>query len=130
MKKKVFILLVFFINISYFCFAQSSGSSKAEELQVKYFTKELSLTPDESNKLWPVYNNYRNEIVSARKEIKDDPIKLDERVVSIRKKYKNDFKSILGSDDRVNKLFIVEKNFVEILRNELIKRGEQENLIP
>ena len=86
-------------------------------------TKELQLTSEESEKLWPVYNNYRNEIKAIRKEDQTDQIILEEKVLNIRKKYKDDFKSILGTDERVNKLFVAEKNFREMLRKELIKRN-------
>lgn len=127
MKKKIFILLVIFINISYFCFAQTSDNSKAEAVQQAYFIKELSLTTEESTKLWPIYNNYRNEIATAKKDNKDDRIKMEEQVVTIRKKYKNDFKSVLGSDERANKLFVVEKNFNDLLRDELMRRKKQED---
>jgi len=124
MKKKFTLILVVFLNISYFCFAQGSQSTKkADSVQVEYLTKELQLTSEESEKLWPVYNNYRNEIKAIRKEDQNDQIILEEKVLNIRKKYKDDFKSILGTDERVNKLFVAEKNFREMLRKELIKRN-------
>src|SRR6478672_7256036 len=124
MKKKCTLILVVFLNISYFCFAQGSQSTKkADSVQVEYLTKELQLNSEESEKLWPVYNNYRNEIKAIRKEDQNDQIVLEEKVLNIRKKYKDDFKSILGTDERVNKLFVAEKNFREMLRKELIKRN-------
>lgn len=83
----------------------------------------MELTPEESEKLWPVYNNYKNEIKSIRKDDQSDQIALEEKVLNIRKKYKDDFKTILGTDERVNKLFVAEKNFMEMLRKELIKRN-------
>jgi phosphoglycolate phosphatase-like HAD superfamily hydrolase len=87
-----------------------------------YITKELALTEGEAERLWTVYNNYKNEIRSAKGETGDDQIKLAEAVLNIRKKYKNDFKKILGSDQRVNKLFVAEKGFMKILQNELRNR--------
>jgi phosphoglycolate phosphatase-like HAD superfamily hydrolase len=87
-----------------------------------YITKELALTEGEAERLWPVYNNYKNEIRSAKGETGDDQIKLAEAVLNIRKKYKNEFKKILGSDQRVNKLFVAEKGFMKILQNELRNR--------
>ncbi len=61
MKKKVILLLIFCINIGYICFAQSVDpkAKKVEELQKAYFTEELTLTPEESAKFFPIYNNYR-----------------------------------------------------------------------
>ena len=124
MKKRISLLLAIFINISYFCYSQvgEGNNKKAEALQIAYLTKELSLTAEESQKFWPVYNNYTAEIKSARKD-KEDQLALEEKVLNTRKKYKDEFKRILGSDDRVNQLFVAEKNFRDILRKELIKRG-------
>ncbi len=125
MKIKLTLLLVIFINISYFCFAQAPQNVKrVDSLQLEYLTKEVELTPEESEKLLPIYNNYKNEIKNiTAKEDQSDPLVLDEKVLNIRKKYKDDFKSILGTDERVSKLFLAEKNFREMLRKELIKRN-------
>lgn len=123
MKKKLTLILVLLINNYYFCFSQPPQNGKrADSLQVEYITKELVLTPEESDKLWPVYNNYKNEIKSIRTANQNDQIELEEKVLNIRKKYKDDFKTILGTDERVNKLFVAEKSFKEMLRKELIKR--------
>jgi hypothetical protein len=124
MEKKFALVLAILVSINYFCYSQppESNFKKADSVQVEYLTKELALTSEESAKFWPVYNSYRNEIKSIRKENKSDQIALEEQVLNIRKKYKDDFKKILGSDERVNKLFVSEKNFKEMLRKELIKR--------
>ncbi len=123
MKKKLTLILVVLINNYYFCFSQPPQNVKrADSLQVEYITKEVGLTSEESDKLWPVYNNYKNEIKGIRKDNQDDQIELEEKILNIRKKYKDDFKTILGTYERVNKLFVAEKNFTEMLRKELIKR--------
>ena len=130
MKKKLTLILVVLINNYYFCFSQPAQNvKKADSVQVEYLTKELQLTSEESEKLWPVYNNYKNDIKNIKKEDQSDQIVLEEKVLNIRKKYKDDFKGILGSDERVNKLFVAEKNFKEMLRKELIQRRikRQEN---
>ncbi len=59
MKKKLILLLVFCINISYICFAQPADAraKKVEGIQKAYLTEELSLTPEESTKFIPIYNN-------------------------------------------------------------------------
>jgi len=124
MKKKLSVLLVILLNINYFCYAQAqeANSKKVDSLQVAYFTEKLALTPDESEKFWPVYNNYKNEIKVVRKDSESDPIALEEKILNIRKKYKNDFKKILETDDRVNKVYVLEKDFRDMLRNELLDR--------
>ena len=128
MKKKLVVLLAIFLNINYFCYSQVQEgiSTKVDSLQVEYFNKELALTSDESEKFWPLYNNYKNEMKSARKENENDPIALEEKILNIRKKYKTDFKKILESDDRVNKVYVLEKSFRDMLRDELLKRQGKE----
>lgn len=124
MKKKWILLLVIFVNISYICYSQVQEGSvkKVKSVQNEYFTKELVLTSEEGEKFWPLYKSYKSEIRAARKEFKADQIVLEEKVLNIRKKYKAEFKNVLGSDDRVNKLFVVERNFKEILKQELLQR--------
>ena len=126
MKKKLTLLLVIFININYFCFAQApeGNSKKAETALNAYLTKELALTPEEAEKFWPIYNSYSNEIRSAIKDYGNDQLKLEEKLLGIRKKYKNDFKKVLGTDERVNNVFVSEKKFKEMLKEELRERNK------
>ena len=124
MKKKLSILLAILLNINYFCYvqAQEVNSKKIDSLQSVYFTEKLVLTPDESEKFWPVYSNYKNEIKTVKKENESDRIAAEEKILNVRKKYKVDFKKILGDDDRVNKVYVLEKEFRDMLRDELIDR--------
>ena len=124
MKKKISLTLLILINITYFCYSQPPVKrfEKAEAALVSYLTTELSLTSEESQKFFPIYKTYHEEIRSVRKEEKGDQIELEEKVLNIRKKYRDDFKKVLGSDERVTKLLVAEKNFRELLRKELMKR--------
>lgn len=126
MMKKFIVLLVVFININYFCNAQDANSKKIDSLQIEYFNKELELSQEESDKFWPVYNTYKNEIKNTRKESESDPIVLEEKILNIRKKYRGDFKKILESEDRVNKVYVLEKSFRDMLRDELLKRQSKD----
>ncbi|MEJ7674405.1 MAG: hypothetical protein WKF59_17340 [Chitinophagaceae bacterium] len=125
-------MLVFCINISYFCFAQpaDAGAKKVEEIQKAYLTEELSLTPEESTKFFPIYNNYREELKNIKKDKGNDEIEYAEQVLTIRKKYRIQFKEVLGTDDRVNKIFVAEKNFKKILEEELDKRKRNDQEKP
>ncbi len=134
MEKKVFLLLAFCINIGYICFGQTpdAGAKKVEEIQKAYLTEELSLTPEESTKFFPIYNSYREELKTIKKDKGNDEIEYAEQVLAIRKKYRVQFKEVLGTDDRVNKIFLAEKNFKKILEEELDKRkrNDQEKTAP
>ncbi len=87
-----------------------------------FFWEELSLTPEESTKLFPIYNSYREELKTIKKDKGNDEIEYAEQVLTVRKKYKAQFKEVLGTDERVNKMFLAEKNFKKILEEELDKR--------
>jgi len=127
--KKILLSTLILLNISYFCFAQGENrKNRIEAIQIAYLTKELSLTSDEAQKFWPVYNEYRDEMMAARKETREDEVLFEEKVVNVRKKYKGEFKKVLGTDQRVNQVFVAEKSFREMLRKELMKRrGKSES---
>ena len=128
--KKILLLTLFLLNINYFCYSQvNNRKNNIEAIQIAYLTRELSLSPDEAQKFWPIYNEYRDELLAVRKEVRDDEIMYEEKVVNIRKKYKTDFKKVLETDLRVNQVFVAEKSFRELLRKELMKRrGNRESL--
>jgi hypothetical protein len=122
--KKILLYTLFFINISYFCFGQTDKKDRLESIQIAFLTKELSLTPEEAQKFWPVYNDYKAELAQARKASREDEVEFEEKVLTVRKKYKGEFKKVLDSDERANEVFVAEKNFREMLRKELQKRQD------
>ena len=121
--KKFFIILFLFTYSVCYCNAQTqSKDDKVEAVRVAYITSQLNLTPEEAQKFWPVYNKYFNEIKKAKQDNPDDVLAFQEAVVNIRKKYKGDFKTVLGSDERVNKVYTIEPQFHKMLNNELKNR--------
>lgn len=95
-----------------------------EVLKVAYFTKHLSLTTEEAEKFWPMYNSYTGEVKKARQDNKEDILAFEEAVLNIRKKYKGELKKILVTDDRVNKALLAEREFMNVVRKELQQRME------
>jgi hypothetical protein len=93
-----------------------------EALKVAFMTKHLNLTIDEAQKFWPAYNACFEELKKARQEKKEDILAFEEAALNIRKKYKNDFKKALGSDERVNKAMGADRAFMGMLREELENR--------
>jgi hypothetical protein len=110
----------------YFCIAQpGKGQGQiAEAIKVAFITKELNLTTEEAQKFWPVYNNYFTEIRQARQSNKSDEIAFDEAVISVKKKYRPEFKKVLNDDERVNRIFTLDKRFKDLLRKELQQRRQ------
>lgn len=129
---KIFLIIINLLFLhSYICVAQTQSvpsSTKAEDVKKAYMTKELNLTPEESDKFWPVYNNYFAEMKAARKQYLNDEVGFEERQVQIRKKYQSNFKNILNGNNRVNKVFTSEKNLKEMFRKELQNRQKNKRL--
>lgn len=94
-----------------------------EAIKVAYITKQLNLSAEEAQKFWPVHNAYMAELKKARQENKMAELAFEEQALSIRKKYNNDFKKILNAEDRVNTVFKLDRNFNDMMRQEMMKRG-------
>jgi len=102
------------------------SKENVEALKVAFITKHLNLNAEEAQKFWPAYNACFEELKKARQEKKDDVLAFEEAALNIRKKYKNDFKKALGSDERVNKAMGADRAFMSRIKDELQhRRGEQ-----
>lgn len=91
-------------------------------LKIAYITRELNLTTDEAQKFWPVYFTYFDELKKAKSDAKDDVIAFDEKVLLVKKKYIAEFKKVLVTDERANKVFLADRNFGSIIRKEIQNR--------
>ena len=98
------------------------SKNNIEALKIAYITRQLNLTPEEAEKFWPVHNIYFGELKKARKENLDNELVFEEKALNVRKKYNPDFRKILMSDERVNKMYKLEKDFNNELRKELMNR--------
>lgn len=112
------------INNSYICYGQKKEGlyKRAETLHAAYMTRELGLTSTEAEVFWSLYKSYFAEIKVALKSGANDQIALEEGLLNTRKKFKPEFKKVLGSDERVNKMFIAERKFRDLLNRELMNR--------
>ena len=120
---KQFILILLAITISLVGISQKGKMAQnVQGLKIAYITRELNLTTDEAQKFWPVYYTYFDELKNARQETKDDVIALDEKILVIKKKYNQEFKKVLGTDERANKVFLADRNFGAIIRKEILAR--------
>lgn len=132
MKTRILFTLSFVLLLTAFMHieAQPPGErmrgprENIEVLKVAYFTKHLSLTTEEAEKFWPLYNSYTDEIRKARQESKEDILAFEEAALNIRKRYRVDLKKILVSDERVNKALLAEREFMNVVRRELQGRME------
>ena len=132
MKKFIPVILAIFICLSADAvFAQMQKREKIEAIKMAFITQKLSLSPEESQSFWPLYNQYQKEIsdlIMQRRAAKNDPnlnsieaidddLDIDGKIVAVRKKYRKEFTKVL-SPDKINQFYTAERDF----REELIKQ--------
>ncbi|HTE26500.1 hypothetical protein [Flavitalea sp.] len=131
--KRILTILFLIITSLNLAFAQDEATKlrnnggKIEALKIAYLTNKLTLSPEEAQRFWPVYNKYMEEIRKTRldaRENKQQEIVTDEKILGIRKKYNTEFGKALSSE-KVNTFFKAEKEFGTYLQKEIIERRQQ-----
>jgi hypothetical protein len=130
--KTYLLILLFVLGICSQIKAQDG--QKLEALKVAWLTKKLDLSPEEAQRFWPIYNKYTNDIRAIRLEQKEkntSEIDVEDKILSVRKKYNGEFIKALNPE-KANTFFRSEKDFkVEVqrvlqerrLNRQLNKRG-------
>lgn len=108
---------------------------RIEAIKVGYITRSLNLTPEESESFWPIYNQYQGELVELNRQRRehlaqnltpeqktDEQFKHEQRVLDLRKRYRNEFKKVLPPE-KITQLYQSEKEF----KNELIRQLKERN---
>jgi hypothetical protein len=132
MKQKLRILTVLFL-LTALCHAQPRRE-RVRQMRVDYITKKLELTPSESEKFWPVYNEYTDKVRLLKRNLRQafwqrsgelddrkaaDLVKLEgdskQREADLYREYSDRLKPLIGIR-RVAMLHIAEAEF----RNEMI----------
>ena len=126
---------------------EPSKRERLEALKVAYLTQELSLTPEEAQQFWPLYNEMANKMRDIRKEQRgnrmdakenfdsmsdaelsaaiDKELAYEQQELDLKKEYNAKFKKILPIK-KVAKLHASEKGF----RKELLKGARDKRKIP
>ncbi len=126
MYKKITIIITLFFCCN-FIFAQDENTSvltNVQALRVAFITKDLDLSTEEAQKFWPVYNKYIGEIKKAKQESGEDVLVFEERLLNIKKSYTSEFKKVLSTENRVNKVYGVDRKFSGIVKKELLRRQQ------
>jgi hypothetical protein len=126
--KKLYLFIIVFMTFGFNSMAQKvkpgGRPETVEAIKIAYFTRKLNLTPEEAQKFWPVYNQYSDELRQLRQQNADlDEVDMEEKVVNLRKKFKDDFSRALPGE-KVNQFYKVDKEFTMFLRNELQERNQ------
>ncbi|MBS4063340.1 MAG: hypothetical protein KGZ74_02215 [Chitinophagaceae bacterium] len=124
--KQIFTLIVFsFIFLAANAQEQQPDPKTEEKIQameVGYISQKLNLTTEEAQKFWPIYNDYKKDINQALRTFRNTPdadvLDRDQKIIDIRKKYRDRFIGIIGQP-RVNTFFRAEGDFRKALMNRL-----------
>lgn len=144
MKKLIFGLIlllsqVFTLDVSY-AQTQKPKAREIEAIKIGYITRSLDLTPEESQKFWPVYNQYQKDLTLLNQQKRqariqnannpdkliDDDFTFDAKMLEMRKKYRVKFNQVI-SDEKVKRLYVAERDFREELIKQLRQRRENQN---
>jgi len=108
------------------------GAKKIRSMKVGFLTEKLSLTSEEAELFWPVYNKYQDRKDAIRKEYKnasqtdaDAHIKRQEAELTLDKEYNSKFKKVLAAE-KVLLLHQAEREWTKILLQEIRKRKSKD----
>lgn len=116
--------------------AQETRQQRFERIEtekIAFITQQLSLTPQEAQKFFPIYNVYRQEVSAilqanrgADRHARNNRKRMDElatetAILAVKKKYRERFAEVVGQA-RASRFFEVEREFREKLVQELRRR--------
>lgn len=96
--------------------------ARLESFRIQFITKKLDLSPAEAEKFWPVYNEQKEASRNLMQAKKEDEIAFQEAMLVIRKKFKKDLMPILKTEERVNLALKVDRDLLNRMRNEMMRR--------
>jgi hypothetical protein len=117
------------------------GVARIRLIKAAYITKRLELTPAQSEKFWPLYNKYLEDMAAVQKQIRQNnspsqtngkdqvlnELALDEKKNSTKKYYTNEFLKILPFE-KVSLIFKSEKDFNdEVIKKMREQKGDANN---
>ena len=116
------------------------GLNRVKLIKTAYITKKLELTPEQSAKFWPLYNQYQEEMFAIQKQIRQNnsplqtngkdqilnELTLDDKKNSIKKHYATEFLKILPPE-KVSLIYKSEKEFQDEILKQLRERKNEAN---
>ena len=118
-------LLILLLSFGFLVRVQAQDGQRLEAYKIAYLTKKLSLSPEEAQRFWPIYNKYTEEIRGIRQAQKltetDTELAIEEKILAVRKKYNGEFSKALSAE-KVNTFFRSEKDFKTEIQRVLQER--------
>ncbi len=126
---KKFIYIVFFLFAIQTSFAQDEqpgegGQGRLRDKMVEYVQTKLALDKAESDKFQPVFLDYIKELRKTNQEFRGDRLVLQQKVVELRLRYREQFKPMIG-EKRSNDVFKYEREFIEKAADVLKERRQE-----
>ena len=114
-------------------------NDKIESIRAAFITQKLDLTPEESQKFWPIYNSYREEfkqLAVKRNQLRKaafkdqsnaapvDDLKIDSEILSLKRRYRQEFSKVLPRT-KAALVYPAEREFTQQLIRHLPKRNQK-----
>lgn len=127
------LLLTFTLSLSVSAQDRAKPDPKIRALKIEFVTKQMSLTQQQTQKFLPLYHKYSDELLFQRKAIKaleksansnyqvEERQRLEQKMVEIKGKYKNDFLKIITAQ-QLAAMYKAEGEFKQVLLEYLKKK--------
>ncbi len=93
------------------------NNDKIRDKMTEFIQRRLNLSKNEAEKFSPVFLRYFKEWRSTLRDFRgvDDKLRLQQRIVEIRIRYRNEFKEIIG-EKRSNEVYEEQQIFIDGVR--------------
>jgi hypothetical protein len=136
-NKFVYFLLLIILPFGFGAKGQERAKPDPQirKLKIEYVTGQMNLTQQQLQKFLPLYNRYSDELLVHRRAIKaleknpnssyqvDERQKLEQKMVEIKGRYKNDFLKIITAQQLAT-MYKAEGEFKNILLDHLKRQGK------
>jgi hypothetical protein len=118
-----------FLNASAIAQDDAGNGNKIREKMTEYVQKRLGLSKGEAERFNPVFLNYFNELRNTNIQHGDDKLVLQQKIIDLRLRYRDQFKPIVG-EKRSNDVFTYERDFVEEVKRLRQDRIQNRDIVP
>lgn len=112
---------------------EEKKEEKIQSLEIAFISRKLSLNPEEAQRFWPIYNEYKKEVRQTaqlqRNRPDNDVLDFEQKIIDIRKKYRDQFTGAIGKE-RMNRFFKAEHEFRAVLLNRIKNQSGRDNRPP
>jgi hypothetical protein len=115
MKKIIYILSFLFV-LSISSYAQDNDGGKLRQKMTEYIQQKLGLSKNEAERFSPVFLDYFKELRKTNQDFRGDRLVLQQKIVELRLRYRNQFKPIVG-EKRSNDVFTYEREFIQGIKD-------------